>query len=169
MALIDFKVDDTFIEVKMPLIHLPSDGKTPAMLEYLKVMRPDHWLKNIFIVFGHLVALALLGTVIALLVPVLSRTSGLRDQVDSQEEALSAVANLLERATLIPTPTEATLLPLAQHMTASGTLQSPEWNIVSISEANPEMIRVVATLSWQARSETRNSVTLVRWYPGATP
>lgn len=31
------------------------------MLEYLKVMRPDHWLKNIFIVFGHLVALALLA------------------------------------------------------------------------------------------------------------
>ena len=31
------------------------------MLEYLKVMRPDHWLKNIFIVFGHLVAVALLA------------------------------------------------------------------------------------------------------------
>jgi decaprenyl-phosphate phosphoribosyltransferase len=31
------------------------------MLEYFKVMRPDHWLKNIFIVFGHLVALALLA------------------------------------------------------------------------------------------------------------
>jgi 4-hydroxybenzoate polyprenyltransferase len=31
------------------------------MLEYLKVMRPDHWLKNIFILFGHLVALALLA------------------------------------------------------------------------------------------------------------
>lgn len=31
------------------------------MLEYLKVMRPDHWLKNIFIIFGHLVALALLA------------------------------------------------------------------------------------------------------------
>lgn len=35
--------------------------KTSAMLEYLKVMRPDHWLKNIFILFGHLVALALLA------------------------------------------------------------------------------------------------------------
>ncbi len=31
------------------------------MLEYLKVMRPDHWLKNIFIVFGHLVAIVLLA------------------------------------------------------------------------------------------------------------
>jgi len=31
------------------------------MLEYLKVMRPDHWLKNIFIVFGHMVAIALLA------------------------------------------------------------------------------------------------------------
>lgn len=29
------------------------------MLEYLKIARPDHWLKNVFIVFGHVVALAL--------------------------------------------------------------------------------------------------------------
>src|SRR5580658_2244244 len=26
------------------------------MLEYLKICRPDHWLKNVFIVFGHMVA-----------------------------------------------------------------------------------------------------------------
>ena len=31
-------------------------------IEYLKVLRPDHWLKNIFIFFGHGVAIALLGT-----------------------------------------------------------------------------------------------------------
>ena len=30
------------------------------MIEYLKVLRADHWLKNIFIFFGHLVAIALL-------------------------------------------------------------------------------------------------------------
>lgn len=30
------------------------------MLDYLKVLRPDHWLKNIFIFFGHLVAIVLL-------------------------------------------------------------------------------------------------------------
>ncbi len=29
------------------------------MLEYLKIARPDHWLKNIFILFGHVVAVAL--------------------------------------------------------------------------------------------------------------
>ncbi len=29
------------------------------MLEYLKICRPDHWLKNVFILFGHVVALAL--------------------------------------------------------------------------------------------------------------
>lgn len=29
------------------------------MVEYLKICRPDHWLKNIFIVFGHVVAWAL--------------------------------------------------------------------------------------------------------------
>jgi len=26
------------------------------MLEYLKICRPDHWLKNVFIIFGHVVA-----------------------------------------------------------------------------------------------------------------
>lgn len=31
------------------------------MIEYFKVMRPDHWLKNVFIVFGHLVAIVLLA------------------------------------------------------------------------------------------------------------
>jgi decaprenyl-phosphate phosphoribosyltransferase len=30
------------------------------MIEYLKVLRLDHWLKNVFIFFGHLVAIALL-------------------------------------------------------------------------------------------------------------
>ena len=30
------------------------------MIEYVKVLRIDHWLKNVFIFFGHLVALALL-------------------------------------------------------------------------------------------------------------
>lgn len=29
------------------------------MLEYIKICRPDHWLKNIFILFGHVVAWAL--------------------------------------------------------------------------------------------------------------
>ena len=29
------------------------------MIEYLKVLRLDHWLKNVFIFFGHLVAIAL--------------------------------------------------------------------------------------------------------------
>jgi decaprenyl-phosphate phosphoribosyltransferase len=30
------------------------------LLEYIKIARPDHWLKNIFILFGHVVALVLL-------------------------------------------------------------------------------------------------------------
>ncbi len=30
------------------------------VVDYIRVLRPDHWLKNIFIVFGHLVAMELL-------------------------------------------------------------------------------------------------------------
>ncbi len=33
------------------------------MLEYLKIARPDHWLKNVFIVFGHAAALVLVPAV----------------------------------------------------------------------------------------------------------
>lgn len=33
------------------------------MLEYLKIARPDHWLKNVFILFGHVVAVVLLPQV----------------------------------------------------------------------------------------------------------
>jgi decaprenyl-phosphate phosphoribosyltransferase len=29
------------------------------VIEYLKICRPDHWLKNVFILFGHVVAIAL--------------------------------------------------------------------------------------------------------------
>jgi len=29
------------------------------VIEYLKICRPDHWLKNVFILFGHVVALTL--------------------------------------------------------------------------------------------------------------
>lgn len=30
-----------------------------AVIEYIKICRPDHWLKNIFILFGHVVAITL--------------------------------------------------------------------------------------------------------------
>ncbi|CAN5756785.1 decaprenyl-phosphate phosphoribosyltransferase [soil metagenome] len=49
------------------------------MIEYLKICRPDHWLKNIFILFGHMVAwtlvlnfqwdVGLLGTAALSLIP----------------------------------------------------------------------------------------------------
>jgi decaprenyl-phosphate phosphoribosyltransferase len=32
-----------------------------SSIDYLRVMRPDHWLKNIFILFGHAVAMELVG------------------------------------------------------------------------------------------------------------
>lgn len=40
-----------------------TEASAPASggaLDYIKVARPDHWLKNIFILFGHAVAVALL-------------------------------------------------------------------------------------------------------------
>lgn len=46
------------------------------MIEYLKVMRPDHWLKNIFIIFGHLVAVALLAFPFGGAKPELTVTAG---------------------------------------------------------------------------------------------
>lgn len=115
------------------------------------------------------VALTLLGTVLALLVPVLSRTSGLRDQLDRRELALGTVANLLERASLVTTPTAELLQPIAAQLTDEGSLPSPEWKIVVTPEQSPPMQRVEATLSWQAHSQSRNSITLVQWYSGGKP
>ncbi|MFV0337143.1 MAG: UbiA family prenyltransferase, partial [Chthoniobacterales bacterium] len=37
-------------------VHTPS-----GIAAYISVMRPDHWLKNIFILFGHAAAIVLLG------------------------------------------------------------------------------------------------------------
>ncbi len=114
-------------------------------------------------------ALALVGTVIALLVPVMSRTSGLREQVDRREVALGAVTNLLERASLVPHPTAESLQPLAAQLTVESPLTSPEWKIVVTPEQAPAMNRVEATLAWQARPGVRHSVKLVRWYVGGAP
>ncbi len=115
------------------------------------------------------VAITLLGTVMALLVPMLSRTSGLREQVDRRETALEAVANLLERAALLPQPTPETLQPIADQLADETELSSPQWKIVVTPEQAPSMNRVEATLSWQSQSEVRSSVSLVRWYRGVTP
>ncbi len=40
-------------------IKVVPSTRTRPLLEYIKIARPDHWLKNIFILFGHVVALAL--------------------------------------------------------------------------------------------------------------
>ena len=41
-----------------------ADHLNPFVLEYLKVARIDHWLKNVFIVFGHAVAITLVPSVV---------------------------------------------------------------------------------------------------------
>ena len=114
-------------------------------------------------------AIGLLGAVMAVLLPVLSRTSGLRDEVDRKEVAASAVANLLERASLVASPTPESLQSIADPLTAQSRLDSPQWTIVVTPEPTPPLNRVEATLSWKTRHGTRNSVMLVRWYPGGKP
>ena len=114
-------------------------------------------------------ALALLGTVLALLVPVLSRTTGLREQVDRREVALTTVANLLERATLVPQPTPETLQPIADQLAEESALTAPQWKIVVSPEQAPPMNRVEVSLSWQGSHAVRSEVSLVRWYRGGTP
>ena len=114
-------------------------------------------------------ALALLGTVLALLVPVLSRTTGLRESVDRREVALSAVANLLERATLVTNPTTESLQPIADQLAAETSLIAPQWKIVVTPELAPPMNRVEVSLSWQSNRQLRSEVSLVRWYRGGTP
>jgi type II secretory pathway pseudopilin PulG len=115
------------------------------------------------------VAAALLATVMSVLIPVLARTSEKRAQINQRELALETVANLLERAALVPQPTHETLQPIADQLTRPDELPAPEWNIVVTTEQNPAMNRVEATLSWQSRPLIRHSVTLVRWYTGETP
>ncbi len=44
-------------------MHFPTSHRfhpTPRVIEYLKICRIDHWLKNIFILFGHMVAIVLM-------------------------------------------------------------------------------------------------------------
>ncbi len=114
-------------------------------------------------------ALALLGTVLALLVPVLSRTAGLRESVDRREVALNTVANLLERASLVTQPTPETLQPIADQLATESEIAAPQWKIVVTPEQSPPLNRVEVSLSWQGFHEVRSSVSLVRWYRGGTP
>ena len=115
------------------------------------------------------VALTLLGTVLALLVPVLSRTTGLRESVDRREVALTTVANLLERATLVSNPAPESLQPMADQLAAETRLTAPQWKIVVTPEQAPPMNRVEVSLSWQGQHQIRSEVSLVRWYRGGTP
>ena len=113
------------------------------------------------------VAIVLLGVVMALVVPVLSRTSMIREQVDRREIALDAVANLLERASRDPKLTEQALQAMTVELIPENRLPLPEWKVTLHSE--PPLQRVEASLTWQHRDAIRSSVKLARWYPGGQP
>lgn len=115
------------------------------------------------------VAAALLVTIMGMLIPVLTRTSEKRQHIEQKEQALGAVANLLEHAALLSPPTHESLQPIADQLIAGQEIPDPEWKIVVAPEKSPPLTRVEVTLSWQSRPLVRHSVTLVRWYRGETP
>ena len=116
-----------------------------------------------------MVAAALLITIMSMLVPVLTRSAEKRREIDEREQALAAVANLLEHAALQSSPSRESLQPIADQCLQHTELTTPEWKIVVTPEQSPSMNRVEATLSWQSRPHVRNTATLVRWYRGGTP
>lgn len=113
------------------------------------------------------VAIALMGAIVAALIPVLSRTTAIREQVDRREIALEAVANLLERAATMPELSDERLLAISAEMIPDNRLPLPTW-VVRV-QPDSSMTRVEVTLSWQHREQVRSSVSLVRWYPGGQP
>lgn len=115
------------------------------------------------------VAAALLITIMGVLTPVLTRSAEKRHQIDQREQALGAVANLLEYAALQSPPSHESLQPIAEQLIKNEELTDPEWKIVVTPEQSPPMNRVEVTLSWQSRPLVRHSATLVRWYRGVTP
>ena len=115
------------------------------------------------------VAAALLITIMSMLVPVLTRSAEKRQEIDQREQALAAVANLLEHAALQSSPSRESLQPIADQCIQHSELANPEWKIVVTPEQSPPMNRVEATLSWQSRPLVRNSATLIRWYRRGTP
>ena len=114
------------------------------------------------------VALVVLGAVVAAIIPVLSRTSMVREQVDRREVALHALSNLLERAAILPERTEDRLRATALELLPDGQLPQPEWKI-TVQSDEPTLQRVEAELSWQHHDQARSSLSLVRWYPGGRP
>lgn len=115
------------------------------------------------------VAVALIGTLIAVLVPVISRTQIVRTEGLVRERALSSVANLLDRAALLPQRTNETLAPLASELIAGLEITEPEWKFAVTPDGESSLEQLQATLSWRVNKSTRTSVSLVRWYPGGQP
>ena len=114
------------------------------------------------------VALAVVAIVVAAIIPVLSRTARIRDQVEHREVALQAVANLLERAAVLPERTEASLQAVVATVLPADQLPQPTW-VFTVQAEEPALQRIEAQLTWQHGGQTPRSVSLVRWYPGGQP
>lgn len=114
------------------------------------------------------VALVVVGIVVAAVIPVLSRTSRIRDQVEHREVALQALANLLERATVLPERTETSLRAAGAAVLTADRLPQSKWEF-SVQAEEPALQRIEARLTWQPRDQAPRSVSLVRWYPGGQP
>lgn len=114
------------------------------------------------------VALSVVGVIMAAIIPVLSRTTKVRDQVDRREVALQAVANLLERAVALNERNETSLQAIGPVVLPADVLPQPTWTF-TVQTEEPALQRIEARLTWQLRGETPRSVSLVRWYPGGQP
>lgn len=114
------------------------------------------------------VALSVVGVVVAAIIPVLSRTTRIRDHVDHRDVALQAVSNLLERAVTLNERNETSLQAIGPAVLPADVLPQPTWTF-TVQTEEPALQRIEARLTWQLRDETPRSVSLVRWYPGGQP
>lgn len=106
------------------------------------------------------VATVLLGSLCAILFPVLSRLLVVQQEVDQRQFALRELRNMVERGLFFPEDTAPLLRPAIQDELPDARLDVDR----SQDDANGE--RVELTMSWDAgASRPRSEVQLVYWVP----